>query len=260
MFKDIDGFKLYYDVEGEGPSLILLHGWGGNSYSLLPLTNVLKKDFRVFTLDLPGFGRSSKPVSAIGGEEYKTVVQKFIDAVGIQDYSIIGHSFGGRIAIKIASLKPKGLCSLVLIDSGGIKAEKETNQILSERFFKLLKKSVKLIFKGALQYRILETLKRHFGSDDYRRQDGIMREILVKIVNEDLTDLLPLIDVPTLIIWGEKDDILPVSHGRCMKQLLKDAQLEIIPNAGHFPYLDYLPKVYTVLYNFLNNVYKVHCA
>jgi len=83
-----------------------------------------------------------------------------------------------------------------------------------------------------------------------------MREILVKIVNEDLTDLLPLIDVPTLIIWGEKDDILPVSHGRCMKQLLKDAQLEIIPNAGHFPYLDYLPKVYTVLYNFLNNVYK----
>lgn len=259
MYKDIDDFKLYYDIQGEGSPLILLHGWGGNSGSLFPLANILKKDFKVFTLDLPGFGKSSKPTSAIGGDKYKIIVQKFINFIEVHNYSIIGHSFGGRIAIRIASEKPLDLCSLVLIDSGGIKSEKEITQLLSERLFKLLKKTIKLIFKGKLQYKILETLKRHFGSYDYRKQNGIMREILVKVINEDLSNLLTQIDVPTLIIWGEKDDVLPLSHARYIKQLVRNSQLEIIPNAGHFPYLDNLPKVYAVLSKFLNDAYKKRC-
>lgn len=255
MFVEIDGLKIFYNIKGDGNPVILLHGWGANSDSLYPIYNYLKNNYYVINLDLPGFGRSDIPLNSLNGEDYKNIILKFINYLNLKNYTIIGHSFGGRIGIRIAKENPTELKSLILIDSAGIREKKKVKQKISESTFKLLKKLVLKIIKGKNQEKFLDKLRNIFGSTDYKSQKGVMRETLVKIVNEDLTSYLKDIINETLIIWGENDKELPVKHAYIMNNLIKNSKLVIIQNAGHFPFLDNLIKVLNSIESFLEEVY-----
>lgn len=255
MFLEIDGLKIFYNIEGEGNPLILLHGWGASSGSLYSLFYYFKKKYLVINLDLPGFGKSDAPNKSFDGEDYKNIILKFISNLKLKNFTIIGHSFGGRIGIRIASENPFVLKGLILIDSAGIREKKTNKQKIRESTFKILKKITLKIFKGKKQEKILDYLRNIFGSTDYKMQKGIMRDTLVKVVNEDLTTYLKRINTKTLIVWGEKDKELPVKHAYLMHSLIKDSKLVIIKNAGHFPYLDNITKVLSSIESFLEKIY-----
>jgi pimeloyl-ACP methyl ester carboxylesterase len=99
----------------------------------------------------------------------------------------------------------------------------------------------------------LESYRKKTGSQDYRNASGVMRATLVKLVNEDLRHLLPAVDAPTLLLWGENDTDTPLASGQIMQQLIPQAQLIIFTNAGHFPFLDNFTKFTNSLDDFLNH-------
>ncbi|MGQ9844996.1 MAG: alpha/beta fold hydrolase [Caldisericia bacterium] len=255
MLLEIDGLKIFYNIEGEGNPLILLHGWGASSDTLFSLFHYFKKNYFVINLDLPGFGKSDTPNRSFDGEDYKNIVLKFIKSLELKNFTIIGHSFGGRIGIRIASENPFELKGLILIDSAGIREKKTKKQKISESTFKILKKIILKLFKEKKQEKFLNYLRNIFGSNDYKMQKGIMRDTLVKVVNEDLTSNLKKIKTKTLIIWGEEDKELPIKHAYLMHNLIKNSKLTIIKNAGHFPFLDNTTKVLNSIESFLEEIY-----
>src|SRR5690554_1909624 len=103
MIMEINGLKINYIVEGQGKDVIVLHGWGANINTVLPIVNILKEKFKVHALDLPGFGESQEPERPIGSFEYAEIVKGYIDKVKIIKPTLIGHSFGGKISIILGS-------------------------------------------------------------------------------------------------------------------------------------------------------------
>ncbi|MDI6861631.1 MAG: alpha/beta hydrolase [Caldisericia bacterium] len=254
MFVNIDNLNIYYEIHGDGMPILLFHGWGGNSFSLYPIGMNLEKEYKVIYFDFPGFGKSDIPKRPFDGEDYKNFILKFIDFLNLKNYIIIGHSFGGRIGIRIAKDRKDKLKALILIDSAGIRDPKTLKQKFTEKTFKFLKNLVIKNFKGERREKILKILRGTFGSKDYKSVDGVMRDTLVKIVNEDLTSIMKEISTPTLILWGENDKELPLRHAYIMNKNIKNSKLVIIKNAGHFPYLDNLIKVISEIKSFLGEV------
>jgi len=249
LFITLDNLKIHYRVSGTGKNVILLHGWGANVDSFQPVHNYLDKQFQVYAIDLPGFGHSEAPVNIWGTVEYTNLVRQFLHAFHIENPILIGHSFGGRLAIRLATTEKVN--KLILVDSAGIRPRRKPNYYFKVYSYKLLKRAANLpILRNYLQNTV-ENVKKKVGSTDYQNASGVMRDILVKVVNEDLRELLPKIQVPTLLIWGENDSATPVADGKLMEKLLPDAGLVILKNAGHFSYLDKLNEFLLIVNHFL---------
>lgn len=168
--------------------------------------------------------------------------------MGIQELSILGHSFGGRVIIKLVNrdnLKFK-INKLVLIDSAGIRHE--TKKTCRQKIYKIMFPIIKKISP-----KLLNKIKTKVGSTDYRNATPMMRDILVKTVNEDLSMLIPNIKNSTLIIWGENDTATPYIDAEYMNEHIKDSGIVKIENAGHFSFLENPYLVNKVLESFLKN-------
>jgi pimeloyl-ACP methyl ester carboxylesterase len=250
MVEKFQGLKLYYEVHGQGQPVFLLHGWGGNVNSLRPVFNHLTPHYRVYAVDLPGFGRSSPPPPSWGSYEYAYLLAQFFSRFKIKSAHLIGHSFGGRIAIMLCFYFPQLVNKLILVDSAGLKPRRGTAYYLKVG----TAKSAKWLFKrpifGAKSEQWLERIYRFIGSADYR-QAGELRPILVRVVNEDLRQLLPDISQSTLLIWGEKDTVTPLYQARRMEKLLPNAKLVVLKRAGHYSYLDKFPQFCRLVSHFL---------
>lgn len=255
MFVTINDLKLHYHVSGEGKSIILLHGWGAHSKTFEPVHQHLEHHFRSYSIDLPGFGQSDPPPVPWGTAEYTQLVQQFMNEFAIEQPILFGHSFGGRIAIRLASAEP--IPKMVLIDSAGIRPKRSWKYYLKVYFYKSLKYVVTRlpILKNHSQD-LLERFRKISGSTDYRQASAVMRATLVKVVNEDLRHVLPKITASTLLIWGENDQATPVADGQLMEQLLPDGGLVILKNAGHYSYLDRLQEFLLIIDNFLQEDMK----
>ena len=247
MFIKIDEVKVYYEVNGQGKPVILLHGWGGQAASFMPVLDFLSQTFKVYALDLPGFGRSSIPPTAWGSNDYALFIYKFLSKLGIAKADLIGHSFGGRIIISLAANFPEKVGKLILVDSAGIRPKRTAKYYLRTLMAKTGKRlsSLPPFGKG-----LKDVIYNRMGSKDYR-EAGNMRGILVKVVNEDLRHLLVKIKAPTLLIWGEEDKETPISHAKIMERQIEDAGLVILKGAGHFSYLDNLSQFCLIAVNFL---------
>ena len=151
---------------------------------------------------------------------------------------MIGHSFGGRISIVYASKYP--VKKLVLFGSPCVR---HTYNDKKQSFFKKIKK-VKILKP------LVNVMKKHMGSVDYRNASPLMRDVLVKTVNEDLSEYAKKIQCGALLIWGENDEAVPVSEARELDELLKDSALIILPGT-HYCYLENLERVISILDNFL---------
>ena len=166
---------------------------------------------------------------------------------------MLGHSHGGRVSIKIANRKdlPFELTKLILVDSAGILPRKTIKKRFRQRCYKIGRTVLSI---GAIQKMFpdaLENLRNKHGSADYKSATPLMRQSLVKVVNEDLEPLLPNIKQPTLLIWGEDDTATPLSDGKRMEELIPDAGLVTIKNTGHYSFLDQWGTVRRVLDSFL---------
>jgi pimeloyl-ACP methyl ester carboxylesterase len=233
----INGLETYFTLEGRGDPVVLLHGWGASSQSLTPLTGALADTFRVLAVDLPGFGWSQTPPAAWGSGEYAGHVERLMQQVGIERAALVAHSFGGRIAIALAAKQSTGISRLALVASAGIRPRRGARYHLRVATVKVARRFFSLPGWGATGRRIISTVYAQFGSRDYRAA-GSMRPTLVKIVNEDLTPLLPSIQVPTLIVWGDQDQEVPRSAMEIMAARIPRARLVVFEGAGHFPFVD----------------------
>ena len=231
----VDGNHLHYREVGAGSPVLLLHGWGSNADSFNYLEKHLAPNFHVFSLDLPGFGGSSLPPTAWSLNDYVELVKSFIAKLEITMPAVVGHSFGGRIAICLGA---QGLASkLILANSAGVRPRRNPSYYLKVYLFKLAKNLLSLAPPN-LRPILLERLQQRFGSSDYRNANPILRKTLVNVVNEDLTALLPNIKAPTLLIWGENDTATPVYQAKIMEQKIPDVGLVVLKGAGHYSFLD----------------------
>jgi len=247
----IENMNINYICEGEGENILVLHGWGANIDTIMPIVNLLKDHFKVYALDLPGFGKSDKPEIPFNSQDYSRIVKKFMDLMEIKKATLIGHSFGGKVSIILAVNHPERVERLVLIDSAGIPPKRSIKYYLKVYSFKTLKFIYKLVFAWNKKEEKMEAFYRRFGSADYRNADGVMRKTLVKVVNEDLRPILKKVSCPALLIWGDKDEDTPIYMGKIMEKEIPDSSLVVLERAGHYSYLDDYFKFAAVLNAFL---------
>ena len=242
---DIDGLKINYRDEGEGPLLILLHGWGSNVDLFDGIFKFASKKYHVVGMDMPGFGKSDEPKEPWEVSDFVEFVIKFVKKLFPDEKGImfLGHSMGGRVIIKMIGTKSEEelgfkIPRVILTDSAGIKpvpSGKQSSKTKRYKFCKnvLIKTGIAKMFPDTL-----ENLKKKFGSADYAAASPVMRNCLVKVVNEDLAPYMPKVTMPALLIWGDQDTATPLSDGQQMEKLMPEAGLAVIPGAGHYSFLD----------------------
>ena len=234
----IQNININYIQYGEGQDILLLHGWGQNIEMMKPIGDNFCDKFRITILDFPGFGQSDEPKEPWNIEKYVCLVEELASKLKIKKPIVIGHSFGGRVAIKFSSRNP--IEKLVLFGSPCIRIQE--NLSLSVRLLKKIKKLPGMNGIG-------EYMKQFIGSRDYKAASPVMRQTLVEVVNEDLSKYAREIEAPTLLIWGLNDDEAPVSDARELEKIMVDAALITMPGT-HYAYLENLGQVVNILNNF----------
>ncbi len=161
---NIEGLDLNYICEGEGKDVLILHGWGASIQAMLAIHNHLKDRFKVYTLDLPGFGESDEPTEVWGSHDYADFIKKFMDELDIEEVILIGHSHGGRVSIVLGSDYPDLVKKMILIDSAGIIPKRKPKYYFKVYSFKALKQIYNLLFFYKDKEKRLEKFYKKFGS------------------------------------------------------------------------------------------------
>ncbi len=236
MVFNYNGSDMYYEIKGEGKPILFLHGWGTNIESFVPVIASLSKEFKTIAVDFPGFGKSAEPEGVWGVSDYTDVIESFIMEMGFEKIDIIAHSFGGRVTILLANRIPGRIGKIVICDGAGVLPKRGLDYYIKVYSYKIAKKLFKLF--GAES---AGRLKRA-GSEDYRRLNENMRATFIRVVNEDLTKYLKNIKNPVLLVWGEKDETTPLYMAKIMENELDDAGLVVFEGAGHYAFLDDMPR------------------
>lgn len=239
MKTKIKNININYIQYGEGKDILLLHGWGQNIEMMKPIGDNLCNSFKITILDLPGFGESDEPNQAWKIENYEEMLEEFIEKLKIKKPIIIGHSFGGRLAIKYSSRH--AVEKVVLFGSPCIRKDEELS--LNVKILKGLKKLPGM-------NKIGEYMKKYIGSRDYKAASPVMRQTLVEVVNEDLSKYAKEIEEPTLLIWGDNDTEAPLEDAKELESIMIDAALIVLPGT-HYAYLENLNQVISILNSFL---------
>lgn len=248
----IDNLKINCKIAGQGPAILILHGWGGSSDSWLKVQEILAKEgFKVICPDFPGFGKSETPFEPWGVKEYSKFVLNLTKILELQKFFLLGHSFGGRVAIKFSVLYPEKIKSLILCNSAGIKQKWG----FREKFIFRLSKLGNAIFTFPPLKRFKNKFRNLFyiflRHKDYAKVEGTMRKIFKKVLTEDLLKDLPRIKTRTLIIWGEFDKLVPVKYAHTFKEKIENSKLEILLKIGHSPHLEVPEKLAKIIIQFL---------
>ena len=234
-----------------GKSLLFLHGWRSQKEVWNGVVQRIKElesgRISIYALDFPGFGGSPAPKEPWTVGDYANVVKAFIDRLELKNVIVIGHSFGGRVAIKLCSIDNEPNISgadksarytidvinkLVLVDSAGFVFNPDKKQMMN-----LIAKTVKPFFKPKFMEPVRRLIYKTIGAEDYLSTPEL-RQTFVNIVNEDLSESMEKINIPVLIIWGEKDIETPFEFAGMMKNKIKNSELIVFENAGHFSFLD----------------------
>ena len=238
MFCNIDGLKIRYEVSGEGQPVVLLHGWGSSFDAFAGISNLLKSKYKVIGLDFPGFGQSDMPPEPWDVERYARFTLDFFGEIGIKDPILIGHSFGGRVIIKLCGTNRVNPSKIILIDAAGVRPKQSFKSKCRVFVFKTVKKALSVPLWKKPCEPLLQKARAHFGSADYNSAPPVLRQTLVKVVNEDLTDILQNITASSLLIYGENDTATPVSDAKIIESRIKDSGLCIIKGAGHWSFVE----------------------
>ncbi|MGB8889592.1 MAG: alpha/beta fold hydrolase [Candidatus Korobacteraceae bacterium] len=242
----------YYDV-GAGPALVLLHGIGGDADDWAFCLDALSQSQRVIALDLLGFGRSGKPYINYSIAGFVEVVQQFLQALGTERASLMGNSLGGWIATSFALQFPAIVDKLVLVDAAGLWGSTVALPIdlrLSTRHH--LREAFEFLFhdKSLVTDDLVDLAYRQH----LERGDGYTIHNLLQHLpdgREWLDRNIAVLEVPTLIVWGEQDAMIPVETGRQFHRQIPNSRLEIISKCGHLPALEQPAELLRLVLNFL---------
>lgn len=247
----INNKKINYEIEGEGKPVILLHGWLASLETMKILQKHLAKYFKVYNVDIIGFGKSDLPDKPLCTNDFGDFLSNFITTLKIENPILIGHSHGGRTIINYAGRNLGEINKIVLIDSAGIKPQRSISYYIKIYSFKIVKNIVKLFPKKLNNLR--EKILSKFGSDDYKNSPEVLRKTMNIILNEDQRKIMPNIKVPTLLIWGDKDTATPISDAKTIEKIIPNCGTAVLEGAGHFSYLDKLGQCLIILDEFLKN-------
>lgn len=242
----VDGQSARLVELGSGEPVVVLHGWGGRVESMAPVLSCFARDRRVLALDLPGFGESPAPANAWGTADYASFVRRVLGDAGVEEADFVGHSFGAKTSLYLAATTGV-VRRLVLAGSSGLRTPSSFQARLKRGVSRAGRAAKKL---GPPGRALSAAIYRRIASEDYRNA-GPLRPTFVKVVNEDLTELLPRVRASTLLVWGTEDDAVPVAHARTMEERIPDAGLVLFEGAGHFAYLDEPDRFCRVVRHFL---------
>lgn len=237
----IKDMNINYIQYGKGKkNIVLLHGWGQNIEMMNPIGKKLENDAVITIIDLPGHGGSDEPKVALTIEDYCEVVRELLEKLKIDNPILVGHSFGGRIAIVYAA--KYDVEKLILLGAPCIRKEQKIS-------FKVK------VLKGLKKVPGLNKLegfaKKHIGSRDYRNASEVMRKILVNTVNQDLSEYAKAIPCPTLLIWGDRDTEAPLSEAEELEKIMQDAGLIVYEGGTHYAYLEFIGPLTNVIRTFI---------
>ncbi len=246
-------------IWGNGPiQLIALHGWTeGGSEEMVPFAELFSPSkYTVYMPDFPGFRESPDPQSSWDIRNYAEFISAYTKShqnTSGKPINILGHSFGGRVSIVFASQNPQAVNKLILIDSAGIKHPLPLKDQIRLNTYKFARNKLSKSGFKDLSDKLRGWYVKRYGSSDFQKTSGVMRETFIKVVNQDLKSEAQKIKAPTLLIWGSKDDQTPLSDGKKLEQLIPDAGLVVWEGAGHFSYLDRPIDTVKVIDYFLTN-------
>lgn len=255
MFVELCGVKIYVEQRGQGPDVLLLHGWGCSTKLMDGVAEALADGMRVTCFDFPGHGQSGRPPQPWGVPEFAKLTQELIETFKIAPCDIVAHSFGGRVTLMLASTRPQLVGRVVLTGGAGLRAPQDEAGKKRSSAYKRLRSVVdaagKVPVLSTAADHAREALIQRYGSADYKALDPEMRKTFVKVVNQDLRACLPGIKAPTLLYWGEQDDATPLWMGQAMEKEIPDAGLITVPGCGHFAYLEHLGEFTRIVRHFL---------
>lgn len=242
----INNTLVSYATVGMGEkALIFLHGWRSSKEAWLPIAQLVENSgYRLLFIDLPGFGASEIPKNPYTLHDYAETIRMFMEKLNLRHCVVIGHSFGARVGIKLATESPALIKKLVLVASGGANA-RLTN------LTKITAKIIKPFFMPQFMHPLRKKIYHAIGADDYLATPQLQKTFL-NIVNENSDPLLPHIKTETLIIWGDKDQTAPLEYGRRIARHIPNARLEIIKDAEHYCFRENPQKFVSLLTEFLN--------
>jgi len=271
---EIHGQPVTYHRYGSGPPLVLIHGITSSSRTWKSVMPRLAEKYTVIAPDLLGHGKSAKPQGDYSLGAYASGVRDLLVALEIPKATIVGHSLGGGIALQYAYQFPDRVGRLVLVDSGGI--DKDVNIVLRAATLPGAELVLPIMFadplhEAGLKVRgFLNKVGLHPSADVQGVSEGFsslteadarraflhtVRSVIdpmgQKVSAKDRLYLAA--DIPSLIVWGERDRIIPSSHGQLAHELMPNSRLELFPGAGHFPFNDDPDRFIEVLNDFIES-------
>lgn len=238
---------------GSGPPLVFLHGWGSESSVFAGLVADLGNRHRCIRIDLPGFGKTPPPPAPWSSGEYAEWLRGLLESIGVNQPVLLGHSFGGKVAARLAAW---GLArKLVLLGSAGIPPKRPPSYYAKVYTYKTVKLLAKVPVFGPLFRDIQERMSGRAGSADYRAAQGVMRASLVRSVNEDLRPVFAQVPCPTLLVWGRNDTATPVADAQTIEKLIPGSGLVVLDNAAHYVFTDQAAACAKILAAFLEDVH-----
>ena len=238
----------------KGESLLILHGWGSNSERWQRVKELLeKKGIEVLVLDLPGFGKTLSPQKAWSRDDYINWIFQKVKERNWQKFNLLGHSFGGGLAVKLATNFSEKIDKLILVSPAIIQRKSIKTYLFY--YISYLGKKVFSLPGFKILYPLAEKLiYKLAGTKDYYVADGMMKETMKKIGKEEpLEMILEKIKIPTLILWGKKDDVLPVKDAYYIKEKIKGSELKIIPKARHSPHREAPEELAEIIVQFIQS-------
>ena len=221
-------------------TLVYLHGWGQNFEMMKPIADPFKNSFNILIIDLPGHGKSSEPKYAWELDEFVKMVHDLLEELNIKKTVFIGHSFGGKISLIYAS---KYKVEKLILLSSPYKVE------IKKQSLKL--RVLKFLAKIPFLKKIANYMKTKMGSTDYKKASPLMRDVLVKHVNTDTTELCRKINCPTIIIWGTNDTTVGINNAYELEKLIKDSAVIPYEGKSHFAYLENKNQTINIIKSFV---------
>lgn len=237
------GTMKYY-IEGEGEEFaVMLQGWATDRSLYESVVKTLSKRYRVIFPAFHGFGESCEPIAPMSVSDYAEAVNLLLTFLGVRSALFFCHSYGGRVFYKLNALEVRYTepTRVILCDVAGIVPKRSLFRRVKMRVFKLGKK---------LFPRLAEKLRSKAGSSDYNSASNTMKQTLVLAVNEDLRHLFPLINAPTLIMWGRYDSAVPLSDAYLIESSVADSAVVVFENSDHFPFITEEGRFLTVVRSF----------
>lgn len=219
--------KINYNYLNRGDkTIVFLHGWGMQGNCFDRIISLIDKNFSIIKVDLPGFGKSEKPKTYFDTHEYAYQIFLLLNKIKVKDIILVGHSFGGRLAIILASVYGVKISNLVLTSSAGLNRF-YLSKWLKVKFFKLCRKLVKC---KVLSKKYLDK----FGSRDYKVLDGNMKSVMSRVVNQDLTCFVKKINVRSYLVWDKRDKETPYWICKKINKIINSSEKILYRVGGHF--------------------------